>query len=267
MRLIVEDLQYSYPGKSVLNGVDLRLEETEIMCIVGPNGSGKSTLVKCIEGLLNPYKGEIYLNQTEVRSMSSREIARIIGYVPQTNRQLFSATVFDTIIMGRKPYSSWKTSEEDMDIVIDIISMMGLENIAMEEFNQLSGGQQQRVLIARALAQKPKILLLDEPTSALDIAHQLEVMEIIHELVHVQKIGVLMVVHDLNLASRYADKVAMLYNGCIYAVGDADEVFTSDNIASVYGVDAEINRFDGKLSVIPIRRVGGSCRKGKVLTG
>jgi iron complex transport system ATP-binding protein len=255
MNLTIEGLKFSYPGHPVLKGVDLKLEESEIMCIVGPNGCGKSTLVKCIEGLLHSSKGRILLGDVDNRTMDAKKIARIIGYVPQTTHQLFSSTVFDTVLMGRKPYSSWKSSEKDIDIVIDILTTMGLEKIAMEEFNHLSGGQKQRVLIARALAQKPKILLLDEPTSALDIAHQFEVMEIIHDIVHKQQIEVLMIVHDLNLASRYADKVVMMYEGCVYASGKVEDVFTKDNIANVYGVEASISHYDGKLSVTPIKLI------------
>ncbi|MBF9016520.1 MULTISPECIES: ABC transporter ATP-binding protein [unclassified Oceanispirochaeta] len=255
MNIIVEDLHFSYPGKDVLKGIDLCLEETEIMCIIGPNGSGKSTLVKCIEDLLKPQQGRILLGGTDSRKLSSLDIARIIGYVPQISKQIFSTTVFDAVLMGRKPHSSWRSSSEDIDVVIEILITMDLADIALQEFNNLSGGQQQRVLIARALAQKPKVLLLDEPTSALDIAHQLEVMEIIHNLVHKQRIAVLMVVHDLNLASRYADKIVMLDDGKIHTSGTAEKTLTCRNIEKVYGVEVDISGHTGKLAVTPIRRV------------
>ncbi len=260
MNVVVENLHFSYPGKDVLQGIDLCLEETEIMCIVGPNGSGKSTLVKCIEDLLKPQQGRIILGGTDSGKLSSLDIARIIGYVPQSSKQIFSTTVFDTVLMGRKPHSSWRSSSEDVDVVIEILTTMNLAEIALQEFNHLSGGQQQRVLIARALAQKPKVLLLDEPTSALDIAHQLEVMEIIHNLVHKQRIAVLMVVHDLNLASRYADKIVMLNDGVVYASGSAGQILTSRSIEDVYGVEANIHSHRGVLSVTPVRRVIGSSR-------
>jgi len=254
MKVIVEDLYYSYPEKQVLQGINLTLEETEIMCILGPNGSGKSTLVKCIEDLLTPQKGKILLGDIDSKKLSSLEVAKIIGYVPQSSSQIFSTTVFDTVLMGRKPHSTWRSSNKDIDVVIEILTKMDLADIALREFNHLSGGQQQRVLIARALAQKPKVLLLDEPTSALDIAHQLEVMEIIHNIVHEQKIAVLMVIHDLNLAARYADKIVMLDNGKIHAMGTVEEAFTCENIEKVYGVEADISGHTGKLSVTPLRR-------------
>lgn len=258
MNLKVENLHFSYPAKPVLRGVDLELGETEIICIVGPNGSGKSTLVKCIEALLKPSEGRILLGGKESSRMSTLEVAKIIGYVPQSTKQVFSSTVFDTVMMGRKPHSTWRSSEADIEVVLDILVQMELGNIALRDFNHLSGGQQQRVLIARALAQDPKILLLDEPTSALDIAHQLEVMEIIHGLVHEKRMAALMVVHDLNLASRYADKIVMLDEGKIHAVGTAEETFTNINIEKVYGVEASITNHSGKLSVIPIRRVNSA---------
>lgn len=259
MKLKVENLHYSYSEKTVLRGINLELGETEITCIVGPNGSGKSTLVKCIDSLLIPANGEIFLGEKNIRTMSTRDIAKIIGYVPQSSRQIYSASVFETVMMGRKPHSSWHSSEEDIDMVLDILMQMELEEIALRDFNHLSGGQQQRVLIARALAQDPKILLLDEPTSALDIAHQLEVMEIIHNLVHSKRIAVLMVVHDLNLVSRYADRIIMLDDGKIHATGTVEETFTRENIRTVYGVEAAIATHKGKLSVIPIKRV---CNRG-----
>lgn len=255
MNLIVNNIKFSYPGKSVLKGVSFTLNETEIMCVVGPNGSGKSTLVKCIEGLLNYQEGTVKISNVNTKSMSQREIAKKIAYVPQSTRQLFSSTVFDTILMGRNPYYSWKKSETDIEIVLEVIMTMGLEDIVMEDFNQLSGGQQQRVLIARALAQQPQILLLDEPTSALDISHQLEVMEIINNLACSRKIQVIMVIHDLNLVARYANKILMLKEGKVYSSGNVEEVLTTKNIEEVYGVKSSINICEGSLSVIPIKRI------------
>lgn len=255
MTLTVKDLKFSYASKPILKGVNFKLNETEIMCIVGPNGSGKSTLVKCIEGILKPQSGKVFLNDKDLSTIDTKEIAKIIGYVPQTSKQLFSSTVFDTVLMGRKPYTTWKSSDKDVDITIDVLTRMNLEDIALQQFNQLSGGQQQRVLIARALAQQPRILLLDEPTSALDISHQLEVMEIIHDLAHEQKIEVLMIVHDLNLAAIYADKIIMLCDGTVHVSGSVEEAFTYNNIANVYGVEAVINHTEGRISVVPIKRI------------
>ena len=255
MNLRTEDLHFSYTDKEVLTGVSIALEGTEIVSVVGPNGSGKSTLVKCIDGLLKPKSGRVFLDERDIADFSIREIAEDIGYVPQSTNLIFSSTVFDTVMMGRRPHASWSSSEEDVDIVLDVLVQLELEEIALRDFNELSGGQQQRVLIARALAQNPGILLLDEPTSALDIAHQLEVMELVHELAHEKQMAVLMVVHDLNLTSRYSDKVVMLNHGAVHAVGSAEEIFTEENIRQVYNVEAIIDNRRGQLFIVPIRRV------------
>jgi iron complex transport system ATP-binding protein len=158
--------------------------------------------------------------------------------------------------MGRRPYSSWRSSDDDIEVVLDIVTQMDLSDIALHNFNHLSGGQQQRVLIARALAQEPKALLLDEPTSALDIAYQLEVMDIIRDLVREHRISVVMIAHDLNLASRYAERIVMLHQGRVHAEGAPEEVFTVENLAEVYGIEASVQRNNGKIAIHPICRCG-----------
>lgn len=254
MKIEIRNLYFSYPSKSILEDINITVKEAEIVCIVGPNGSGKSTLIKCIDKLLTPCKGKILFDGTDTCSLSRLEIAKRIGYVPQSTAAAFSTTVLDTVLMGRKPYSAWKNSEHDLDTVIEILEKLDLKDTALMEFDRLSGGQQQRVLVARALAQSPKALLLDEPTSALDIAHQLEIMDILRSLAHRSKVSVLMIVHDLNLACRYADRIVMLQDGRIRADGLPQEVFTQNNILEVYGVEVDIHEHDDVLSITPIRR-------------
>lgn len=254
MRIDVEELFFSYPGNDVLHGVNLQVNQSEIVCVVGPNGSGKSTFIKCVESLLVPKKGTIYLDGIDSQTMHRTEIAKLLGYVPQSTNHFFATTVFDTVMMGRRPYSSWMGSDEDVEEVIEILTKMEIDDIALHNFNHLSGGQQQQVLIARALAQKPKGLLLDEPTSSLDIAHQLEVMDIIHDLVHEHQLCVIMIVHDLNLASRYADRIVMLNDGKIHAAGPPRDVFTVENIEEVYQIEAEIRENKGTISIYPLNR-------------
>ena len=265
MKIAVKNLSFAYPDKTVLNGINVEVGHAEIMCIVGPNGCGKSTLLKCIESILNPQKGTVMLNGIDIKTMQRREIAKRLGYVPQNTGQIFSSSVFDTVLLGRAPYSSWKSSDKDIDIVIDILTLMELDDIALSEFNHLSGGQRQRVMIARALAQEPEALVFDEATSALDIAHQLEVMDILSSLVETRAISVIMVVHDLNLASRYADQVVMMKEGNIYAMGTAQEVLTRKNIASVYGVNSVVENHHGKISIVPVSRVNQKQRDSVVL--
>jgi iron complex transport system ATP-binding protein len=253
--LTVTDLHFSYGNAPVLEGIDLSVAGQQIVCVVGPNGSGKSTLVKCVDSILKPRRGTVLFQGRDVGAMSIAERARHVAYVPQSTSQLYSSTVFDTVMMGRRPYASESTREHDVDVCVEVLLSLGLDDIALREFNELSGGQQQRVLIARSLAQEPKLLLLDEPTSALDVAHQLEVMEIIHGLAHERGTGVLMVVHDLNLASRFADRIVMLNDGRVHVAGAADQVFTVEHIRRVYGVESVVESRAGALFVLPLRRV------------
>jgi len=254
MRIEIEDLFFSYGGRLVLNGINMVVNPSEITCVVGPNGSGKSTLVKCIESLLAPSRGRVLLGGEDVGRMKRGAIARRIGYVPQSFNLTFSTTVFDLVMMGRRPHVSWKSSARDIDIVIDALLQMRLEEIAMRSFQRLSGGQQQRVMMARALAQQPECLLLDEPTSALDIAHQLEFMDTVAHHARVKKLSVLMVVHDLNLAARYADSIVMMKGGRVFVQGEPEAVFTRENLAAVYDVNAVVGKQKGRVTVIPVAK-------------
>jgi len=261
MKVKVENLSFSYPKAEVLRDISFDMGEREFLCILGPNGSGKSTLVKCIEGLLRPDKGRILLDGSDRAAISRRETARLIGYVPQSGGNVFSDTVFDTVLMGRKPYYSWRCGDRDMDAVASVLQLLELDDLALTPFCSLSGGQQQRVLIARALAQEPRLLLLDEPTSALDIAHQLEVMEILAGLVRSGNLSVAMVVHDLNLASRYADRLLLLSRGRIHSCGNPRVIMTVETLAAVYGVDADIHYHGDVVSVSPVKRIPSSREK------
>ncbi len=260
MKIKVENLSFSYGGRGVLKGIDMEAQPSEITCVVGPNGSGKSTLVKCIETLLRPSGGRVLLAGEDARKMKRVAIARRIGYVPQRFDLAFSTTVFDLVLMGRRPHVSWKSSARDMDIVIDTLVEMGLESIAMNPFHRLSGGQQQRVMVARALAQQPDCLLLDEPTSALDIAHQLELMDTVSRHAKEKGLSVLMVVHDLNLAARYADSIVMMKRGRVVVQGDPEGVLTRENLSDVFGVQAIVGKQEDRATVIPVateRDAGG----------
>jgi iron complex transport system ATP-binding protein len=238
-----------------------------MVCLVGPNGSGKSTLIRCIDDILRPQRGRICIDDTDTSAMHRQELARRMGYVPQGTQQAFSSTVFDTVLMGRRPHASWRSSEKDTDKVIEVLQLLGLDELAMQDSNELSGGQLQRVMIARALAQEPDILLLDESTSALDICHQLEVMETLLELVRNNNIAAIMAMHDLNMASRYADRVLMLKEGHVYTEGPPEDIFTAENIAHVYGVEASVRiDDDGKPSIVPIRRIGNNLGNMEALS-
>jgi len=229
---------------------------SEVLSLVGPNGCGKTTLIKCVCGILRP-EGTILLGEEEVGSMSRRDVARFIGYVPQSTTSVLSTTVFDTILMGRKPHMGWRVADEDIDRVVEVMKLLSIEEFALRDFSELSGGQKQRVLIARALCQEPEVLLLDEPTSNLDIKHQLEVMETIRSLVKRTGISALMAIHDLNLAARFSDTLVMLKDGKVHAKGDPFSLLTSKNIKTIFGVEAVVMRDLDRPYVVPLRSLDG----------
>ncbi len=250
MDLTVENLSFRYTDEPVLENINFCSSSGNLMGIIGPNGSGKSTLLKCINGLLFPDAGRIFLDDREIKNFSRRDLAAKIGYVPQKESRSFPARVFDIVMMGRRPYVNWKPCCEDKEKAAEIITMLDLEDIAMRDFNRLSGGQQQQVLIARALAQEPDLLLLDEPTSSLDLRHQLEVMEVISDQVE-NNISALVAMHDLNLAVRFCSEFVMLKGGQIYTQG-GKEVINSRSIEEVYEVRAEVKKNEGRIMVNPI---------------
>ena len=253
VRIRIRDVEFSYASVPILKNICMEVAESEILGIIGPNGAGKSTLLRCIDRILSPQKGTIFLNEQDISKMSRLEIAKRMGYIPQSTTQVFPATVFETVLMGRRPHISWRCNERDVEKVLEVLHLLDLEGLAMRDINELSGGQQQKVLIARALVQEPDVLLLDEPTSNLDIKHQLEVMDIIKEIARKRGISAIMAIHDLNLAARYADRLIMMKDGMIYAAGEHFSVLTPENIREVYGVEVEVSKHNGRPFVIPLR--------------
>ncbi|MFW6013774.1 MAG: ABC transporter ATP-binding protein [Nanoarchaeota archaeon] len=249
MNVKIEGLSFSYQSEKVLHGLSLELNKGEFIGLVGCNGSGKSTLLRCIDNILTPQKGSIMLGRENIKELSQNELAKKIGYVAQSETRNFPATVFDTILMGRKPHQTWKPSERDLEITAETISGLGLDELAMNDINRLSGGQRQKVCIGRALAQQPKAILLDEPTASLDIKHQLHVLNLLKNLA---KNGTMIItaLHDLNMAVKYADKIVMLKDGVIHSAG-GKEVLCKKNIEEVYGVTVEIHKGVDEVVIMP----------------
>ena len=256
VKITIKDLTFSYNSHRILDDINLVIENSEILSLVGPNGSGKTTLIKCIDRILKP-KGSILLEDQDIEKMSRQDVARQIGYVPQSSSTPLATTVFDTVLMGRRPHIGWRVGVEDLEKVAEVLERLNLEDLAMRDFSQLSGGQKQKVLIARALAQEPAVLLLDEPTSNLDMKHQLEVMETVSNLVKEKRISAVMAIHDLNLASRFSDKLVMLTKGKIYAVGEPKALLNECNIGKVYGIEAMILNALDRPYIVPIRSSSG----------
>ena len=243
-----QNLRFAYNSEEILKGIDFEVREGEMMFIVGPNGSGKSTLLKCLNGILKP-RGTVYIGKNELFSFSKNELAKMVGYVPQRS-EINYLTVFDTILLGRKPHIKWGINDMDVEVVNKIIDMLELNELAFRRLTQLSGGELQKVVIARALAQEPKIMLLDEPTNNLDLKNQIEVMKILERIVKEYGISTIITMHDLNVASLYADTVVMLKDGKIVVKGGV-EVLTVENIERVYGVRVSIVNLNGRPLVVP----------------
>lgn len=257
MNITVQEVTFSYKSTKNLNAVSLQLQKSEVLGLIGPNGSGKTTLIKCINKILEPKQGTILLGEQEIKKLSRTQIANRIGYVPQSSLySQDSITVFEVVMMGRRPHINWQSSEKDAEKVWSTLKTLGVEHLAMRNYYELSGGEQQRVLMARALAQEAKVLLLDEPTSSLDIKHQLEVMELTRQLVKNEELSAMMAIHDLNLAARFCDKIVMLKKGEIYAAGTVDSVLNVENIKSVYDVKVEISHSSNNIPyVIPLSAI------------
>lgn len=256
--LTAEAVHFSYARKQVLTGVDAVVSAGEVLAVIGPNGSGKSTLIRCLAGIYRPSAGRVRLNGTALSDVPPRRLAQRIGYVPQASHEEQPFTVTDAVLMGRRPYSPWLTRSEDLDLVFDVMELLGIASLSGRYLGELSAGQKQKVLIARALAQEPEILLLDEPTSALDIRHQLEVLEIVRGQADRFGRGVVLVIHDLSLANRFADRMLLVSDGRGRHTGSPDEVVTSTLIRDVYGVHADIHRTRFGGLVQPIQSVGAT---------
>lgn len=251
MGVKIEGLDFGYSSEKILDGVYGAINKGEFATIIGPNGTGKSTLVKCINGILKAQNGKVHIGGTDIGHMPLKDVGKMISYVPQSSNSLFNLSVFDMVLLGRRPHSSWRCSKNDREKALKALEFLNIEHLAMRNYNELSGGQQQKVIIARALAQETQIIILDEPISNLDIRHQIEVMEIIKELVNKAGVTVISIVHDLNLAIRYSDKIVVMNHGRIVAIGEPQKVMTEDIISSVYGVRAKLMRIDDDVYVIP----------------
>jgi iron complex transport system ATP-binding protein len=252
--LKVDRLNFSYNSVPILKNITFEVNYGEFLGIVGPNGSGKTTLLRNIDGILKPNEGEILIENLNQKELNRREIARLIGYVSQREANIFPTTVFETVLMGRKPHITWTETKEDKKIVAQTLERLNLGDFALREINQLSGGERQKVYIARALVQQPKILLLDEPTANLDLKHQIEVLDLLLNTKNEKDVTIIIAIHDLNLALKYCDKLIMLNEGEIFARG-GKEILTKELIETVYGVKVKIIEQEGQKVIIPFENL------------
>jgi len=232
----VKNLRFKYDESWVLDGLSFEVREGEILGIIGPNGSGKTTILRILSRVLIPQEGEVYIKGKNLLELEQKEIAQIIGVVPQDTYFPFPFTVGEVVLMGRSPWLSGFgfESSEDLQIASQAMALTNTLSFSSRLIFELSGGERQRTIIARALAQQPQIMLLDEPTVYLDIGHQIEIYDLIKKLNAEKKLTLIIVSHDLNLASEYCDCLILLDAGRIYKMGSPKEVITEENLSRVY---------------------------------
>jgi len=246
----VEGIEFSYKSEKVLEDITFDIDRGETVALLGPNGVGKTTLMKCINKILSPSNGSIYLDGKDLMNVDRRTISLNIGYVSQRG-ETSRLTVFDSVLLGRRPHIDWDVTDKDISITSRVIHLIGLDDLSMKYVDEISGGEYQLVQIARALVQQPRIILLDEPTSNLDLCNQHMIMHMVSGLISHNEMAAIMTIHDLNLAIRHSDKFVMMKDGRIFAAGDKG-IITPENIKKVYNIDAYVDEIRGYPMVMPI---------------
>lgn len=260
--LRTESIYYEHDvTKFQLQDISLKINEGEIVSLIGPNGSGKSTLLRVISRLLKPNSGAVYLGEQNIQEMKSMDVAKTLTMLPQMNNHQLDLTVRELVEFGRHPHNGKKLtlSKEDYDIVDWAIEVTGLSHMQNRVLPSMSGGERQRAWIAMTVAQHPKVLLLDEPTTYLDIAHQLEVMELVRELNEKHCMTVIMVLHDINQAAQYSDRLIVLKRGKLQYDGLPHCVLCKEMFQSIFDIEAEIHMQSGRPVFTPIRKCSPSC--------
>ncbi len=253
--LEVNNLSAGYGERRVLEGVSLSLAAGEVLALIGPNGSGKSTLIRAISGTADIFGGEVMLSGRRMLAMSAGERARQLAVVPQARNLPAAYSVRETVLLGRTPHLGWLGLTSDADEELARQAMLRTEtlDLAGRRIGELSGGEQQRVLLARALAQAAPLLLLDEPTAHLDLKYQVTLLDLVKQLAHRDGYGVLVALHDLNLAARAADQVAVIVHGRLAASGTPAEVLKPELLSQVYHIPLKVipNGSDGPGWIFP----------------
>ncbi|MBI9109314.1 MAG: ABC transporter ATP-binding protein [Spirochaetales bacterium] len=242
MTLNVESLRFAYKENTVLHDVSFSTGDAGITAVLGPNGSGKTTLLRCINRILKPQGGRVLLDDKPVDKLTGKEIAKSIAYVAQKTYS-GNISVFDAILLGRIPHISANVSDNDMAVTNDVIERLDMVSLSLRMLNELSGGELQKVSIARALVQQTSLILLDEPTAALDLKNQIDILKLLGEITEKNQIKVLLSIHDLNTAFRYADQFIFLKNGKVVGFSDRWGI-TAGMIENVYNVSVDLRWFD-----------------------
>ncbi len=255
-KIVVENLYYHYPGmeEMVLRDVSFTVRDEKIIAILGPNGSGKTTLMRLLLGFDKPVKGKITVLGREPTSYDRREYARIVSWVPQEPHIPYPFTILEYVLLGRTPHIGYLSApkEEDLDRALSVLELLGLKTLANRPVTKLSGGQRRLVVIARALAQEPRILFLDEPTSHLDLGNKYLVLSILRKLALEEKILIVYTTHDPWEALSLSDRVLVLYNGEVLAYQEPGLVITREFLEKLYGIRfIECKCGDGRIYALP----------------
>ncbi|MFI7525035.1 ABC transporter ATP-binding protein [Nocardia salmonicida] len=264
-RLAADAVSLGYGERVIVDELSLDIAPGVVTTVIGPNGCGKSTLLKSLGRLLRPREGQVVLDGKAISSMKTKDVARVIGMLPQTPVAPEGLTVADLVARGRYPHQSWlrQWSADDETEVAAALAQTGIADLADRTLDELSGGQRQRAWISMALAQGTDILLLDEPTTYLDLAHSLEVLDLVDRLHAEYGRTVVMVLHDLNLAIRYSDELVVMRAGRIVAQGKPADIVTADLLAEVFGLEATVltDPVSGRPMIVPIgtRHVHGAA--------
>lgn len=265
-QLTAEDLTLGYGDRTVVSSLDLAVPPGAITVIVGANACGKSTLLRSMSRLLAPREGRVVLDGKEVHRLPAKELARTLGLLPQSPVAPEGITVSDLVGRGRHPHQSMfsRWNEKDDAAVASALEATATEPLADRAVDELSGGQRQRVWIAMALAQQTDLLLLDEPTTFLDASHQIEVLDLLTDLNRSRGTTIVMVLHDLNLAARYADHLIALADGTLHAAGSPAEVLTEETVRAVFGLESRVveDPVSGRPLMLPIGRHHVRERRG-----
>ncbi|MDK3255368.1 ABC transporter ATP-binding protein [Blastococcus capsensis] len=259
VRLAAEHVRLAYDDRVVVDGLDLELTEGSFTAIVGPNGCGKSTVLRALGRLMRPTSGQVLLDGRAIARTPTREVAKVLGLLPQTPVAPEGLTVGDLVARGRHPHQTWlrQWSRDDEAVVAEALSWTDMADLADRPVDTLSGGQRQRAWISMALAQGTDLLLLDEPTTYLDLSHQIDVLELVGRLHAELGRTVVVVLHDLNLAARYAQRLVAMKGGVLVASGTPEEVLTERLLADVFELEARVlpDPVAGTPMVVPVRRL------------
>ena len=252
----LENISFAYETSQVINGLSVAIQEKSFIGLIGPNGSGKSTLLKIMAGILEPDSGSVQFKESPITRINKKLFAQSVSWIPQDHPMVFPFKVSEIVLMGRHPYLSPLSFESNDDIEISRKAMETTmtSQFADRHFNEISGGEKQRVMIASALAQNPEMMLLDEPTAALDLKYQVQILKILKDLNKEHKMTLILAMHDLNLASKFCNRLILLDKGQIVRDGSPEQVLEKDILEQVYGVEVDLDSVDGCIRIHPTIR-------------